>query len=60
MVDTNIIISAMVFKSSKMIEVLRNVSDNHELCLSTYAIDEAKRILSEKFTGNRGERRHVL
>jgi putative PIN family toxin of toxin-antitoxin system len=51
MIDTNIIISAMVFKSTKMIEVLRKATDNYELCLLVYTIDETKRILSEKFAG---------
>jgi putative PIN family toxin of toxin-antitoxin system len=51
MVDTNIIISAMVFKSAKMSDVLRRVVNDHELCLSEYTIEETKRILSEKFAG---------
>jgi putative PIN family toxin of toxin-antitoxin system len=49
MVDTNIVISAMVFKSSKMNEVLRKIKDRHELCIASYTIEETKRILSEKF-----------
>jgi predicted nucleic acid-binding protein len=49
MVDTNVIISAMVFKSSKMSEVMRRVADSHELCIASYTVDETKRVLSEKF-----------
>ena len=49
MVNTNIIISAMVFKSSKMNAVLRKVRDEHELCIALFLIEETKRILSEKF-----------
>jgi putative PIN family toxin of toxin-antitoxin system len=51
MVDTNIIISALVFKSSKMSEVLRRVKDEHELCIASYSIEETMRILSSKFDG---------
>jgi len=49
MLDTNILISAMVFKSSKMNDVLRKAKDEHELCLDSYTIEETKRILNEKF-----------
>jgi putative PIN family toxin of toxin-antitoxin system len=51
MVDTNVIISAMVFKSTNMIEVLIKIINNHELCLSAYTIVETKRILADKFAG---------
>jgi len=51
MVDTNIIISAMVFKSSKMNAVLQKIKAEHELCIASYAVDETKRILNEKFPG---------
>jgi putative PIN family toxin of toxin-antitoxin system len=51
MVDTNIIISAMVFKSSKMCDVLRKAKDKHELCIALYSIEETRRILNEKFEG---------
>jgi len=53
LVDTNIIISAMVFKSSAMGALLRKIRDEHELCIASYTIDETKRILNEKF-GNIG------
>lgn len=49
MVDTNIIISAMVFKSSKMNDILLHITEQHELCVAAYSIEEAKRILKEKF-----------
>jgi putative PIN family toxin of toxin-antitoxin system len=49
MLDTNIIISAMVFKSAKMSEVLKKATDSYELCLAAYTIEETKRILFEKF-----------
>ena len=50
MLDTNIIISAMVFKSSRMSEVLGKIREKHELCLSAYSIEETKRILNDKFS----------
>ena len=51
MLDTNILISAMVFRSSKMGEVLKKAVAEHELCLAAFTIDETKRILKEKFSG---------
>ncbi|MDR1014008.1 MAG: hypothetical protein LBL86_03405 [Coriobacteriales bacterium] len=51
MVDTNITISAMVFKSAKMSDVLRKARDEHELCIASYSIEETKRILNNKFAG---------
>ena len=50
LLDTNILISAMVFHSSKMAEVLRKTVVEHELCLAAYTVEETKRILNEKFT----------
>jgi hypothetical protein len=51
MADTNILISAMVFKSSKMCDVLKKIVGSHELCIASYAMDETKRILNAKFSG---------
>jgi len=48
MVDTNIIISAMVFKSSAMGALLQKIIKEHELCIATYSIDETKRILLDR------------
>lgn len=50
MVDTNVIISAMVFKSSKMNDVLLHITKHHELCIAAYTIEEVKRVLEEKFS----------
>jgi putative PIN family toxin of toxin-antitoxin system len=50
MVDTNIIISAMVFKSSKMNDVLKSATKQHELCIASYSIEEAKQLLNKKFS----------
>ena len=55
MVDTNVIISAMVFKSSKMKDILLHVTEQHELCIAAYSIEEAKRILKEKFSGTKDD-----
>jgi len=50
MVDANVVISAMVFKSSRMAEVLRKASEKHELCIASYTIEEVKHVLKDKFT----------
>jgi len=49
MTDANVLISAIVFRSSKMSAVLLKVIAEHELCIATYTIEEVKRIINEKF-----------
>lgn len=47
--DTNVIISAIVFDSKVMNEVFYKVLFDHKLVLSTYIIDELKRVVETKF-----------
>ena len=53
--DTNVIISAMVFKSSKMTTALRHITHHQELCIAVHSIEEARRILNDKFSTARVE-----
>ncbi|MDR0459284.1 MAG: putative toxin-antitoxin system toxin component, PIN family [Coriobacteriales bacterium] len=55
LIDTNVIISAMIFKSSNMIDILLHVTEQHELCIAAYSIEEAKRILKDKFSSANGD-----
>ena len=49
MLDTNILISAFVFKSSVINEVIKKISNEHEIVIASYCIEELKEIVKEKF-----------
>lgn len=49
MLDTNVLISAFVFKSSIINEVIRKISNEHEIVIASYCIDELKEVVREKF-----------
>ena len=49
MVDTNILISAVVFRSEKMYAVMEYIVSNHELVLPTYVVDELRDVVKRKF-----------
>ncbi len=51
MLDTNVLISAIVFKSKKMNEIIAAISDEHKIVLSSYVIEELKQVVSRKFKG---------
>ena len=49
MLDTNILISAFIFKSSKMNFLIEKLSKEHEIVICSYTIDELKDLIKEKF-----------
>lgn len=49
MLDTNILISAFIFKSSKMNLLIEKLSKKHEIVICSYTIDELKDLIKEKF-----------
>lgn len=49
MPDTNIIISALMFPSSKPAEVLTRIASRHEMVLSSYLINEVESVLRLKY-----------
>ena len=49
MLDTNILISAFVFKSKKMNELIYKLSKEHEIIIWSYTIEELKELVSTKF-----------
>ena len=49
MLDTNILISAFVFRSKIMDEVIEIILTEHKLILSSFVVDELKRVISKKF-----------
>jgi len=49
MVDTNVLISAAVFSSSHILRLIDKISEHHTIVLSTYILDELKRVTRQKF-----------
>lgn len=49
MLDTNILISAFVFKSKKMNELIYKLSKEHEIVICSYTIEELKELVDTKF-----------
>lgn len=52
MLDTNILISAFVFKSSIMNELINELSNEHEIMIASYCVDEIKNVTNSKFNIN--------
>jgi predicted nucleic acid-binding protein len=50
LVDTNILISALLYPNSKLSRALCHVADNYDLVLSDYNIAEFRRIAEKKFS----------
>ncbi len=49
MLDTNILISAFVFKSKKMNELIYKLSKKHEIIICSYTVEELKELIGTKF-----------
>lgn len=49
MIDTNILISAILFRSEKLNSLIEKVAEEYTLVLSTYVIDELKEVVERKF-----------
>jgi len=49
MVDTNVLISAAVFSSPYIMQLVNEISEHHTIVLSTYILDELKRVTKQKF-----------
>jgi len=48
MIDTNILLSALVFKSTKMADLLEYVAEKYTLVLCSYVIEEANAVIARK------------
>ena len=55
MLDTNILVSAFVFRSRKIYEVVDFIVSNHTLVLASYVVDELKDVVGRKFPKLTGE-----
>ena len=49
MLDTNVLVSAFVFKSKKMNELIYKLSTEHEIVICSYTIEELKELVDTKF-----------
>lgn len=49
MLDTNILISAFIFKSKKMNELIYKLSKEHEIIICSYTVEELKDLIDTKF-----------
>lgn len=49
MLDTNIFISAFIFKSKKMNELIYKLSKDHEIVICSYTIEELQELMESKF-----------
>lgn len=52
MLDTNIMISAFIFKSKKMNSLIEYLSKEHDIIICSYVIDELKELVKSKFNVN--------
>ena len=49
MVDTNVLVSLLIFSSKKMNQMLEYIFVEHELVLSSYIVEELKDVVKRKF-----------
>jgi putative PIN family toxin of toxin-antitoxin system len=49
MLDTNILVSAIVFTGEPIKNLIKQLSDNYSIVLCSYVIDELHDVISEKF-----------
>lgn len=49
MLDTNVLISALLFPGSKMDAMMNCIFTQHQLVLSSYVVDELKSVIKRKF-----------
>lgn len=49
MLDTNVLISAILFRSENLIRLIEKVVEDYTLVLSTYIVDKQKSVVDRKF-----------
>ncbi|MCI8892939.1 MAG: putative toxin-antitoxin system toxin component, PIN family [Eubacterium sp.] len=54
MVDTNVLISLLVFSSKKMNQMMECIFTEHQLVLSSYIVEELKDVVRRKFSDKVG------
>ena len=51
MLDTNVLVSAFVFSSQHLLQMVDTIAEKHTIVLPTYVVDELKRVTKDKFPG---------
>lgn len=54
MLDTNVLISALVFQSKHISDMIDVLTEEHTIVLSSYVIGELKMVVAEKFSHKSG------
>ena len=49
MLDTNILVSAFIFKSKKINELIEKLSNEHTIVIASYCINELQELIKSKF-----------
>ena len=55
MLDTNVLVSAFVFKGQTILRMIDILTGNHSIVLSSYVLDELKEIIKDKFPAKYAE-----
>ena len=48
MIDTNVLLSALIFKSTKLAELIEYITEKYNLVLCSYVIEEANAVIRKK------------
>ena len=60
MLDTNVLISSIIFKSKIMNDLIAAILKDHRLVLSSFVIEELKGVVQRKFEGRSADLDHFL
>ena len=60
MLDTNVLISALLFPGTRMDTMMNNIFMEHQLVLSSYVVEELNRVVQRKFPGKETAVRKML
>jgi predicted nucleic acid-binding protein len=55
MIDTNVLLSALLFPSRQMNTLIEKITTEHQLVLSSYVVDELMNVTRRKFKGKEKE-----
>ena len=53
MLDTNVIISALLFPSKEMDALIESVFNEHSLVMASYVVEELRRVVDKKFPSHK-------
>ena len=55
MLDTNVLVSAFIFKGQTIVKMIDFLTDNHSIVLSSYVLNELKEVIKDKFPAKHAE-----